>query len=154
MKAYGPTAEGAAICVLLASLLLMTTINVKTALLPDMVVYPALWAGLLFHAYKGDAADSIFGAATVFLIPYAIYIVVRATSRKEIFGFGDLKSFALAGAWLGVASAPYVLGGFVVSLLAYSVAIRLFARNSFSLVPTGPAHLTASLTFIVGTRLL
>ncbi|HJW10461.1 MAG TPA: hypothetical protein VJ598_01665, partial [Albitalea sp.] len=62
--------------------------------------------------------------------------------------------FALAGAWLGVACVPYVLGGFVVSLLAYSVAVRAFARDSYSMLPSGPAHLAASLTFIVGTLLI
>jgi hypothetical protein len=152
IKAYGVTPDGVATCVYLISLLLLAAINVKSALLPDVVVHPTLWAGLIYHALNGNPANNIYGAALGFLVPYVLYVVVRAAKRVEVIGFGDLKTFALAGAWFGMEAIPYVMGGFLVGLIGYAIASRTLARGAHGILPSGPAHLFASIAFIVGTR--
>ena len=154
MMAYGPTREGFATSFFLVSLLLLATINVKTALLPDMVVHPVLWVGLLYHATYGDAANSIYGAAASFAVPFAVYIVGRAMTGKQLIGHGDMKTFAVVGAWLGPAALPQVVAGFIAGVVLNAVLARVLARGTPTVLPTGPSYVIAAMTSIVWTRLL
>ena len=151
LTAYGFNAEGAAACVFFFSLLLLLAINVKHALLPDMVVLPAMWAALLFHAFTGHATEHLYGAVAGYAAPFLLMLVMKRVTRAEAIGRGDMKALAMAGAWFGLAAVPVLLGAFLVSAVAYAILAKLIRQGS-DLVPTGPAHLAASLAFLLYAR--
>jgi prepilin signal peptidase PulO-like enzyme (type II secretory pathway) len=151
LTAYGFNAEGAAACVFFFSLLLLLAINVKHALLPDMVVLPALWAALLFHSFTGHAAEHLYGAVAGYVAPFLLMFVTKLVTRAEVIGRGDMKALAMAGAWFGLAALPILLGAFLVSAIAYAILTKLTSRDP-GLAPTGPAHLAASLVFLLYAR--
>ncbi len=124
-------------------LLLLGLIDVRTRRLPDRVVLPCLWAGLLFNASAetfASPASAILGAAAgyaVLWVPTTMYAWTRGASA---FGGGDLKLAAMIGAWVGIWSLPIAL---TIAFLAGTCAVlpamlRGDVRGS-STVPFGPA---------------
>ena len=139
--------------------LLLAAINWRTSLLPDKLVLPLLWAGLLFNASHGNAVDQVYGAALGFAVPWAIYWAFKLGTGKEMMGYGDMKTFAMAGAWLGVAAIPTVfLSFFVCFVLMYwlmkSIEFKWTETFPSGYVPSGIAHLAASVVWIVGLRIV
>lgn len=139
--------------------LLLAAINWRTSLLPDKLVLPLLWAGLLFNASHGNAVDQVYGAALGFAVPWAIYWAFKLGTGKEMMGYGDMKTFAMAGAWLGVAAMPTVfISFFACFVLMYwlmkSIEFKLKDTFPSGYVPSGIAHLAASMVCIVGFRIV
>ncbi len=148
--------------VLLAYLLgslLLAAINWRTTMLPDRIVLPLLWAGLLFNAWSGRGAAPIYGATVGFCVPWLINWVLKRKSGGDAIGYGDMKTFGMAGAWFGLAAMPTVFVTFFACLIAQQLAIKLFGlRLSRHLppgqyLPTGVGHLASSLAWIVGVQL-
>jgi len=147
---YGSTTAGAAYSLYYFSLLLLVVINVKYTLLPDSVVLTMLWAGLLYHASTGGAADHVYGAAIGYMGPFLIAFMFKSITGKEVIGHGDLKTLAMAGAWFGTAALPTILATFVVGFILWAIVMSLLGHKSRGFVPTGPAHLLASLAVTFG----
>ncbi len=147
---YGLVEHSVAYAVYFLSVLLLVTINLKHALLPDSVVLSTLWAGLLFHASSGSGAESIQGAAVGYLVPFFIGLSFRRATGKEVIGGGDLKALAMAGAWFGLGSMPIVFGAFILGAIFWAVVAKLIGPKTQPFVPTGPAHLVASLAAAMG----
>lgn len=153
VKTYGSTTAGAAYSLYYFSLLLVVAINVKHTLLPDNVVLTTLWAGLLYHAATGGAADHVYGAAVGYLAPFLIAFMFKSISGKEVIGRGDIKTLAMAGAWFGTVALPTILGTFIVGSILWAIVMGLLGlTKTRGFVPTGPVHLLASLAVIFGAR--
>jgi prepilin signal peptidase PulO-like enzyme (type II secretory pathway) len=147
---YGGTAAGAAYSLYYLGLLLLVAINVKHMLLPDSIVLGTLWIGLLYHAYSGGATDHVYGAVAGYMVPFLIAFAFKAATGKNVLGQGDLKTLAMAGAWFGIAALPILLGTFVVGFIVWGIGMRFIGPRSQGIVPTGPAHLLASLAVTLG----
>lgn len=150
--AYGFTSAAAAVCVYLLGLVLLAAINLKHELLPDKIVLPFLWAGLLYAAVAGHGSEHIYGATVGYGVPWALLFIGKASTGREFVGYGDLKVLAMAGAWFGLSALPVIFAAFVVGVIFSLVGAAVFNRVG-GLLPTGPAHLFASLAYVVGTRL-
>ena len=138
--------QSAALAFYFLSLLLLVAINIKAMLLPDVVVFPTLWAGLLLHAYQGTAATHIYGAAAGYLLPWAIQFAIKTFTRgKEIMGEGDLKTMAMAGAWFGIAGLPLYFAGFLAGFVLWAIATLAIRGQMRATISTGPAHLVGAL---------
>jgi prepilin signal peptidase PulO-like enzyme (type II secretory pathway) len=148
-----PTVETAAFGFFFLNLLLLSVINIKHEILPDVIVLPVLWIGLLHHAWLGNAADAVFGAAVGYLVPRLLNGVVRASSRKDVMGYGDMKALAMAGAWFGWQAMGNIGLLFMGILVVLAVGIG-FSKVRTIALPTGPAHLLASLGYLLGVRLV
>lgn len=147
---YGSGARSVAYALYFLSVVLLAAINLKHALLPDIVVLSILWAGMLFHASSGNGAESVQGAAVGYLVPLIIGLSFRLATGKEVMGGGDLKTLAMAGSWLGLGSMPVVFGAFVLGFVLWLVAAKLAGQKAQGLIPTGPAHLAASIAAALG----
>ncbi|TCT10720.1 type IV leader peptidase family protein [Tepidamorphus gemmatus] len=136
------TAERAFACACVGSvLLLLAIIDGRSRLLPDMLVLPLLWGGLLFSALGGSVApaDAILGAAMGYGGLMALAIGYGAIRRKEVLGAGDAKLVAALGAWLGWMALPTVLAIAVAVGLLYSAVALATRRMAFdSRMPMGP----------------
>ncbi len=117
--------------VLVLALLALAVIDFESMLLPDFIVLPLLWAGLLLCASQVPAlaADHVMAAA-------GAYLLLRlAPGVAE----GDAKLAAAGGAWIGLQALP-IVG--VVAGAACCVQLLLLWRRGQDLCarhPFGPA---------------
>lgn len=142
----GLQAEGMALAFYFLSLLLLVAINMKALLLPDIVVLPVLWAGLLYHAQAGSAAEHIYGAVAAYLAPFLLTAALQRFTGKGLIGHGDLKTMAMAGAWFGFASLPLFFMGFVAGFALWIVLLLIRGQRTQGPICSGPAHLAGGLT--------
>ncbi len=108
---FGIGWESAAALVLTWALIVLTFIDWDTQLLPDVIVLPLLWLGLLLSLGGGftDSQSSILGATFGYLSLWTLFHVHRLLTGKEGMGRGDFKLFALFGAWLGWQYLPQII---------------------------------------------
>lgn len=129
------------------AMVLLLLINLDHRLLPDIVVIPTLWAGLFIHASWGNSNDAIYGAMVGYLGPALIMAAVKASTGKEMLGGGDVKAFAMAGAWFGM-QWFFVLFP-VFFLIAIFTGLAASASKTKPNIGTGLAHVLASITCLI-----
>ncbi|MCL6327461.1 prepilin peptidase [Pectobacterium polaris] len=110
--------------ILLSFLLVLTVIDIKTLLLPDVLTLSLLWMGLLFNLSETFVSlnDAVVGAMAGYLSLWILYWVFKYATGKEALGYGDFKLLAALGAWLGWQALPNLilvaaLSGLVVTLV-------------------------------------
>lgn len=151
--AYGPGLSFIAVAVAIPFLAALIVIDIKSLILPDLLVLAVGMAGLI---YAGAAAFlepgslqallfflSHVGSAFVYAaLPAGAAFVLSRALKKEALGMGDIKFFAVAGLWLGFEFLPVY---FIASGLAGVVGGILWRFGGRGPVfPFGPA-LIASL---------
>lgn len=93
------------------TLLLLTEIDDRMELLPDILTVPLLIIGFNFAVMNGGWAgigDSAVGALGGYFIP-ALASLTLVWKNKDVFGGGDIKLLAGIGAWLGLENLLYVI---------------------------------------------
>ncbi|WP_233982406.1 prepilin peptidase [Pectobacterium versatile] len=110
--------------ILLSFLLVLTVIDIKTLLLPDVLTLSLLWMGLLFNLSGTFVSlnDAVVGAMAGYLSLWLLYWAFKYATGKEALGYGDFKLLAALGAWLGWQALPNLvlvaaLSGLVVTLV-------------------------------------
>jgi leader peptidase (prepilin peptidase)/N-methyltransferase len=80
-------------------------------LLPDQIVMPLLWLGLLFNINSGFVPlnEAIIGAVVGYTSLYSIFWLFKLVTGKDGMGYGDFKLFALFGAWIGWQLLPLLI---------------------------------------------
>ena len=95
---------------LTCALVAISLIDTDHQLIPDSIVLPLLWAGLLLslaHPLAGadtlfiSPRDAIVGALVGYLSLWSVYQLFKLITGKEGMGYGDFKLLAALGAWLG-----------------------------------------------------
>ena len=141
MVAFGATAQGAAACVLLWTLLALTMIDADTQLLPDDLTLPLVWAGLIVNLWGVFAplASAVIGAVAGYLTLWAIYWLFKLIRGKEGMGYGDFKLLAALGAWLGWTMLPLIVLLSSVVGAVIGLALMVFKGRDHDLpMPFGP----------------
>ena len=84
-------------------LLAASAIDFRQQLLPDDLVLPLLWLGLLtaLGGLFASLPDAVIGAMIGYLSLWSIYHLFRLLTGKEGMGHGDFKLLAALGAWTG-----------------------------------------------------
>ena len=101
---WGWTPAAALWCTFSAALLALAMIDWETTLLPDVIVLPLLWFGLIaadFHGIQTSLPDALWGAIGGYLSLWSVYWAFKLATGKEGMGFGDFKLLACLGAWFG-----------------------------------------------------
>lgn len=138
---FGAGWTGLWVAVFTWALIAASAIDLDHQLLPDVIVLPLLWLGLLINL-DGTFVDleaAVVGAAVGYLSLWSIYHAFKAVTGKEGMGYGDFKLLAAMGAWMGWAALPGVvllssLTGIAGALLA--MATGRMARGEP--MPFGP----------------
>jgi len=138
---FGLGWQAAGMLLLSWGLLAMSLIDADHQLLPDALVLPLLWLGLLVNS-QGlfvPLSDALWGAALGYLSLWSIYWLFKLISGKEGMGYGDFKLLAMLGAWGGWQVLPLTvllssLSGAVLGILW----LRLRRQDSNSTLPFGP----------------
>ena len=138
---FGYTAALPLVLILVWSLVVLSFIDFDHKLLPDKLVLPVLWLGLLVNSQNvlTDIHSALYGAVAGYLVLWLVYQAFKFLTKKEGMGFGDFKLLSLIGAWLGWQMLPLVvllssLVGAVVGILG----ILILGRDKQVPIPFGP----------------
>lgn len=134
---------------LTCALVAISLIDIDHQIIPDSIVLPFLWIGLLmslFHPLTGadtlfvSPRDAIVGAAAGYLSLWSVYQLFKLVTGKEGMGYGDFKLLAALGAWLGPwpALPMIILLSAVVGAIAGILMILLRGRDRQLPIPFGP----------------
>ncbi|MBD9443425.1 prepilin peptidase [Pseudomonas sp. PDM04] len=129
------------VLVLSWGLLAMSLIDAEHQLLPDVLVLPLLWLGLIVNSFElfVPLHEALWGAVAGYLALWAVFWLFKLITGKDGMGHGDFKLLALLGAWGGWQILPLTL--LLSSLVGAVVGVILLklrdARHSTPL-PFGP----------------
>lgn len=138
---YGVSWDALAMLVLTWGLLAMSLIDADHQLLPDALVLPLLWLGLILNSFGVfvSLSDAVWGAAIGYMSLWSIFWLFKLVTGKEGMGYGDFKLLAMLGAWGGWQILPLtILLSSVVGAVLGVIILRV-QRNSISKpIPFGP----------------
>lgn len=138
---FGFTWQTVAALPLTWALIALTLIDFDEQLLPDAIVLPMLWLGLLLSLFDifTDSHSAIIGAACGYLSLWLVFQLFKLLTGKEGMGYGDFKLFALFGAWFGWQSlVQVILLSSVVGAVVGILLILIRGRDRNIPIPFGP----------------
>ncbi len=131
-------------------LLLLSIIDLKTFLLPNIYVAPFALLAPIFHLttdfYYLDLHGILLGGATGFLILYLIRAAGNKYYGQDSLGLGDVKLLGAGGLWLGYEGVliAMTVGAFagLIHGIVYALVIKLKTGKPYNIrrlvIPAGP----------------
>ncbi|MNQ45671.1 Type 4 prepilin-like protein leader peptide-processing enzyme [compost metagenome] len=133
--------QTAGILLLTWGLLAMSLIDADHQLLPDALVLPLLWLGLIAN-YFGlftSLEAALWGAIGGYLSLWSVYWLFKLVTGKEGMGYGDFKLLAMLGAWGGWQVLPLtILLSSLVGAVLGLIMLRLRNAETSTPIPFGP----------------
>lgn len=138
---FGYSVETFFALILSWSLIALSGIDIDHQLLPDSIILPLLWLGLLLSLFSifSDSHSSIIGAIAGYLSLWTVFQLFKLATGKEGMGYGDFKLLALFGAWLGWQYLPVII--LLSSLVGATIGISMvvFGKHDHQKpIPFGP----------------
>ncbi|KPW72052.1 MULTISPECIES: prepilin peptidase [Pseudomonas syringae group] len=133
--------QAAAMLVLSWGLLAMSLIDADHQLLPDSLVLPLLWLGLIVNSFGlfTSLNDALWGAVAGYLTLWSVYWLFKLVTGKEGMGHGDFKLLAMLGAWGGWQILPLtILLSSLVGAVLGVIMMRIRRVESGTPIPFGP----------------
>ncbi|HCN62090.1 MAG TPA: prepilin peptidase [Pseudomonas sp.] len=126
---FGVTPQAGWMLLLTWGLLGICLIDLKHQIVPDVLVLPLLWLGLLLNTFETftSLTQAVWGAALGYLSLWSIFWLFKLLTGKDGMGYGDFKLLALFGAWGGMAILPLTI--VLSSLLGALVGLALLAMR-------------------------
>jgi leader peptidase (prepilin peptidase) / N-methyltransferase len=138
---FGFTWQTGAMLVLTWGLLAMSLIDADHQILPDALVLPLLWLGLIVNQFGlfTTPADALWGAIAGYLSLWSVYWLFKLITGKEGMGYGDFKLLAMLGAWGGWQILPLtiLLSSLVGAVLGLTM-LKLRNAETSTPIPFGP----------------
>lgn len=137
----GFSGQAAAFMVLSWGLLAMSLIDADHQVIPDVLVLPLLWLGLIVNAFGVfvPLADAVWGAVAGYLCLWSVYWLFKLITGKDGMGHGDFKLLAMLGAWGGWQIVPLtVLLSSLVGAVLGLILLRLRNQRGSMPIPFGP----------------
>ena len=138
---FGFTWQAGAMLLLTWGLLAMSMIDADHQLLPDSLVLPLLWLGLIVNSVGLFASlpDALWGAVAGYLSLWSVYWLFKLVTGKEGMGYGDFKLLAMLGAWGGWQVLPLtILLSSVVGAVLGTIMLRMRNADNSTPIPFGP----------------
>ncbi|WP_339523045.1 prepilin peptidase [Pseudomonas sp. EA_35y_Pfl2_R111] len=138
---FGFTWQAGAMLLLTWGLLAMSLIDIDHQLLPDSLVLPLLWLGLIANSFGlfTSLEDALWGAIAGYLSLWSVYWLFKLVTGKEGMGYGDFKLLAMLGAWGGWQVLPLtILLSSLVGTVLGLVMLRLRNAETSTPIPFGP----------------
>lgn len=130
-----------ALIVLTWGLLAMSLIDSEHQLLPDVLVLPLLWLGLIVNSFGlfVPLHDALWGAVAGYMALWSVFWLFKLITGKDGIGHGDFKLLALLGAWGGWQILPLtILLSSLVGALLGVIVLRLRKAQTSTPIPFGP----------------
>ncbi|MBU0808687.1 MAG: A24 family peptidase [Gammaproteobacteria bacterium] len=138
---FGFTWQAGAMLLLTWGLLAMSLIDADHQLLPDALVLPLLWLGLIANSFGvfTSLEDALWGAIAGYLSLWSVYWLFKLVTGKEGMGYGDFKLLAMLGAWGGWQVLPLtILLSSLVGAVLGLIMLRLRNAETSTPIPFGP----------------
>jgi leader peptidase (prepilin peptidase)/N-methyltransferase len=138
---FGFTWQAGGMLLLTWGLLAMSLIDADHYLLPDSLVLPLLWLGLIVNHFGlfTSLSDALWGAVAGYLSLWTVYWLFKLLTGKEGMGHGDFKLLAMLGAWGGWQVLPLtILLSSLVGAVLGVLMLRLRNAASNTPIPFGP----------------
>ena len=129
-------------------LVTVSVIDFDHQIIPDSIVIPLLWVGLimsLFHPVAGSETlfispqEAVIGAVAGYLSLWTVYQLFKLVTGKEGMGYGDFKLLAALGAWLGWQALPTIILLSAVVGAILGIGLIVFrGRDRQVPIPYGP----------------
>lgn len=123
------------------ALLSAALIDLDHQLLPDAIVLPLLWLGLLVNVPGTfvPLEEAVVGAAVGYGALWSIYWAFKLLTGKEGMGYGDFKLMGAMGAWFGWIVLPQLVLLAALSGIVGALVLRLAGRlDGGQPMPFGP----------------
>jgi len=138
---FGVSLDTIFLVILTWGLVCLTLIDFDHMLLPDQIVMPLLWLGLLINLPGTfvPITDAVLGATVGYMSLFSIFWLFKLVTGKEGMGYGDFKLFALFGAWIGWQLLPIlILMASVVGAIV-GISLMVFKKHQREqAIPFGP----------------
>ncbi len=131
----------AAFLLLTWALISLSMIDADTQLLPDIIVLPMLWLGLLLNSAGvfTDIHSALWGAAAGYLTLWLVFWAFKLITGKEGMGYGDFKLLAMLGAWGGWQILPLtILLSSLVGAILGIIILKSRGQSNATPLPFGP----------------
>jgi len=138
---FGVSIETLLILILTWGLICLTLIDFDHMLLPDQIVMPLLWLGLLVNINDTFVPlnDAVIGASVGYMSLFSVFWLFKLLTGKEGMGHGDFKLFALFGAWIGWQLLPILILMASVVGAVVGISLMLFKNHQREqAIPFGP----------------
>ncbi|MBU2011538.1 MAG: A24 family peptidase [Gammaproteobacteria bacterium] len=138
---FGFTWQAGAMLLLTWGLVAMSMIDIDHQLLPDSLVLPLLWLGLILNSFGlfVSLESALWGAVAGYLSLWSVYWLFKLVTGKEGMGYGDFKLLAMLGAWGGWQVLPLtILLSSVVGAVLGTILLRVQRAESSTPIPFGP----------------
>lgn len=138
---FGFTWQTGSMLLLTWGLLAMSLIDADHQLLPDALVLPLLWLGLIVNQFGlfTSPADALWGTIAGYLSLWSVYWLFKLVTGKEGMGYGDFKLLAMLGAWGGWQILPLtILLSSLVGAVLGVIMLRLRNAETSTPIPFGP----------------
>ncbi|WP_414717824.1 prepilin peptidase [Stutzerimonas kunmingensis] len=138
---FGFTWQAGAMLLLTWGLVAMSMIDIDHQLLPDSLVLPLLWLGLILNSFGlfVSLESALGGAVAGYLSLWSVYWLFKLVTGKEGMGYGDFKLLAMLGAWGGWQVLPLtILLSSVVGAVLGTILLRVQRAESGTPIPFGP----------------
>lgn len=131
----------AGILVLTWALISLSMIDADTQLLPDVLVLPLLWLGLIANSFGVYTSlhEALWGAVAGYLSLWSVYWLFKLVTGKEGMGYGDFKLLAMLGAWGGWQILPLtILLSSLVGAILGIIILKTRGQDNATPLPFGP----------------
>lgn len=138
---FGLSWQAGAFLLLTWGLLAMSLIDADHQLLPDVLVLPLLWLGLIVNGQGlfTSLYDALWGAVAGYLSLWLVYWAFKLITGKEGMGYGDFKLLAMLGAWGGWQILPLtILLSSLVGAVLGVVMLKMRNAQTSTPIPFGP----------------
>ena len=138
---FGFTWQTGGMLLLSWGLLAMSLIDADHQLLPDDLVLPLLWLGLIFNSFGlfTSLPEALWGSVAGYLSLWSVFWLFKLVTGKEGMGYGDFKLLAMLGAWGGWQVLPLtILLSSLVGAVLGVIMLRLRNAETSTPIPFGP----------------
>lgn len=129
------------VLVLSWGLLAMSLIDAEHQLLPDVLVMPLMWLGLVLNSFGLFVSlhDAFWGAVAGYMALWTVFWLFKLVTGKDGIGYGDFKLLAMLGAWGGWQILPMtILLSSLVGAILGVILLRLRDAKTSTPLPFGP----------------
>jgi leader peptidase (prepilin peptidase)/N-methyltransferase len=139
--AFGPTLHGLLIFIFIATLMVVTFIDMDHRIIPDVITLPGIPVFFLFAfavptvTWRDSAIGILIGGGTLFIVAWLYHLI----TGREGMGGGDIKLLAMLGAMLGWKGILFTI--FAASAIGTVVGLLTMIKSSKGMrlaIPFGP----------------
>lgn len=136
---WGTTSQAGAFILFAGVLASAALIDLEHQIIPDILIVPLLWAGLLFNTSGMfvPLSSAVYGAAVGYCSMWVLNFLFQVLAGQSGMYGGDFKMYAAIGAWTGLSA---LLPTLLIALVAFvlTVGVRLTTRHRKEEMPFGP----------------